>query len=121
MIRALRCGLNLQAIDRDPVAQNSWSLFSDRYDVLQGLPAVSSRTVNILIVSRTILFFFFTDQSTDPSALLASDHLRLYLARLLQKGDIDQFLILAKDDPNKFYQVLQTSATTLRTAICKIS
>jgi hypothetical protein len=104
----VRAAFNLlQAIDNDSVSQNSWTLFSNRNDALQNLSAYQpyrqyfDRFENDLI-------FFFTDQSTDPSAVLAADHMRLYLADLLQQGDIDQFLILAKDDPNKFYQLLQT-------------
>jgi hypothetical protein len=97
----------LQAIDRDPAASNSWSLFSDRYDALMALSEFQPYR-QYFDRFQDDLIWFFSDQSTDPNAILASDHLRKYMAQLLEQGDIDQFLILAKTDPNKFYQVLET-------------
>lgn len=97
----------LEAVDENAASKNAWSLFSSRKDALFALPEFQPYRQYFDRFDDDLIWFF-ADQGSDPEALQASAHLRQYAAELLENGELEQFLLLAKKDPNKFYQVLQT-------------
>ena len=96
----------LNQIDQDPAAKPAWDLFRARETALLALPDYAP-FLPVMSQLGTDTLHFFEEQSSDPGAVAAAQKVRLFLARRLIQGDLNDWLELAAKDPNKFYQLLE--------------
>jgi len=100
-----------KSIYQDPNARRSFELFKDRWHQLPHLPAYQALKVSDVMQP---IVRFFENQSKEgyplqsPDQLAPSKKIRQFIANLLRNGDLDQFLILMRDQPEGFSQVLNT-------------
>jgi hypothetical protein len=96
----------LNQIDQDPAAAPAWDLFRARETALFALPAYAPY-LPVMSQLGTDTLHFFEETSSDPNEVAAARKVRLFLARRLVSGDLNDWLQLAAQDPNKFYQLLE--------------
>ena len=98
--------ISLTSVSGDPWAP--WKVFVGRMNALAALPAYQD--LNMAEMSGKMMDFLEekAPYSSDPEAIQLNAALRQYLADRLAGGDIDQFLLLAKNNPDDLYKVLKT-------------
>jgi len=101
----------LQAVDSDPKATAAWEEFVSRKDQL--LASAEYLKLN-LTEALDPIWDFFEEKNSDEQAAETAHKLRLYLAQELERGNLDQFLVLAAQNPAEFYQVLKVPGSSFQ-------
>lgn len=106
----------LRAVYEEDDSRANWKKFLTQLDALVESP--SYRSLNLKDAWKPLLLFLEEKASEDGTARSAeavalARKLRTYGAKFLKAHTLDEFLILAKNNPKEFYQVLQTLRTSL--------
>lgn len=89
----------------------AWDEFSTRHGEMAQWAGY--RSLEIGKIGREILHFF-EEESGDPVADSTARRMRIYGAELFEKGDLEQLLRLMAQNPDNFYQILETLSTSER-------
>ena len=73
------------------------------------------QSLDLAGAARPILDFFEQDKGMTDAEIELSNRIRLRIGRLIEKGDMNEFLLLAKNQPEKFQKVVQTLSHSLGT------
>ncbi|HLE01020.1 MAG TPA: hypothetical protein VJB59_12205 [Bdellovibrionota bacterium] len=96
----------VRQIDLNPEAKDFWTKFVENVDLV-----TSNRDYQALELDQALrpILDFFEEKPLDPynpHAISAAKEIRLHLAARILEGDLEQFLILARNHPDDFYRVL---------------
>ncbi|OFZ55891.1 MAG: hypothetical protein A2428_06535 [Bdellovibrionales bacterium RIFOXYC1_FULL_54_43] len=96
----------VRQIHLNPKANAFWTKFVENVDLV-----TSNRDYQALDIGQALrpILDFFEEKPLDPynpHAISAANEIRLHLADRILQGDLEQFLILARNHPDDFYRVL---------------
>ncbi len=109
--RGLQLMSIVRALDETPFAQNTWDLFVSRWDAIRALPEFKKLDVDALAKQ---MLHFIEEKDLTPTELELAKKLRLFAADKMDKGELDEFLFLARKNPNEFYRVLETLSRLIK-------
>ncbi|MGK5084464.1 hypothetical protein WDW37_14310 [Bdellovibrionota bacterium FG-1] len=106
-------GLNvLRAVDEDTQgAREAWQEVNARWGILTSLPEYGALGLDRL--GRGALDFF-EERDPDPMAKITALKIRLYLAERLEKGELDQFFLLGRRNPEGVMGIFKTLSSHIQ-------
>ncbi|MGK5089109.1 hypothetical protein WDW86_16250 [Bdellovibrionota bacterium FG-2] len=110
-VRGLQLMSLVQALEDTPGAMDAWDLFVSRWDAIQELPEFKKLDVDAL--AKQMLHFIEEKDLSLVERELALK-VRFFVAQKMDVGQLDQFLLLARKDPNEFYRVLETLSRVIK-------